>query len=146
MVQLPCNISLTLDDDSIRLILWFKDTIPGGPIYSIDTRKSELHQAKHFSSYDSISLRASFSLNTNPAYLILDPLREEDSGEYKCRVDFNKGRTLTTIVKLTVIGEWSENLITELQVPQDWCSGDALLASNSFQWFIAIRGCLTRNG
>lgn len=110
MVQLPCNISMSIDDDSIRLILWFKDSIRGGPVYSIDTRKSDLLQGKHFSSYESILLRASFTFTSNPAYLILDPVREEDTGEYKCRVDFNKGRTLTTIVKLTIIGEYLREL------------------------------------
>ncbi|XP_074599899.1 nephrin-like isoform X2 [Brevipalpus obovatus] len=103
MAQLPCNITIPNKDDSIRLILWFRDNVKGGPIYSIDTRKSDLLKGKHFSSYESISLRASFDLNTNPAYLILDPLREEDISEYKCRVDFDKGPTLTTIVRLTVI-------------------------------------------
>lgn len=105
MAQLPCNITIPNKDDSIRLILWFRDNVKGGPIYSIDTRKSDLLKGKHFSSYESISLRASFDLNTNPAYLILDPLREEDISEYKCRVDFDKGPTLTTIVRLTVIGK-----------------------------------------
>ncbi|XP_053202057.1 nephrin-like isoform X2 [Panonychus citri] len=113
MAQLPCNITKGIKDDSIRLILWFKDSLPGGPIYSIDSRNSNLSLAKHFSTIESIGVRASFDLTTNPSYLILDPLREEDIGEYKCRVDFVEGRTLTTIVKLNIIVPPSSVWITD---------------------------------
>lgn len=38
-----------------------------------------------------------------PAYLHLEPIRQEDEGEYRCRVDFKKGRTVNTIIGLKVI-------------------------------------------
>uniref|UniRef100_T1KCX9 Nephrin n=1 Tax=Tetranychus urticae TaxID=32264 RepID=T1KCX9_TETUR len=113
MAQLPCNVTAGMKDDSIRLILWFKDSLPGGPIYSVDSRNASLSLAKHFSTIESIGVRASFDLTTNPAYLILDPLREEDIGEYKCRVDFVEGRTLTTIVHLKIIVPPSNIVITD---------------------------------
>ncbi|KFM70325.1 hypothetical protein X975_21351, partial [Stegodyphus mimosarum] len=33
-----------------------------------------------------------------PAFLQLDPVQEEDAGEYRCRVDFHKARTVNTVI------------------------------------------------
>lgn len=52
--------------------------------------------------------RANFVLRSKPAALQLDKVRESDAGEYRCRVDFRKGRTVNTIISLRVISLPSE--------------------------------------
>lgn len=47
--------------------------------------------------------RASFSQSSKPAQLQLEQLRLEDEGEYRCRVDFKRGRSVNTIISLRVI-------------------------------------------
>lgn len=183
--------------DSIRLILFYKDSIKSGPIYSIDNRNTQsLRLAKHFASetfhsrlsiednldlnntsghsqrkhqtkvelvgeqsvadsskeskniqstngqFSSIpsgssstgiqllsfnepletphhyhhyqqqlefekqqQLKHSIDHNLDTIYLRIDNLKPTDSGDYKCRVDFRRGRTLTTHASLKVIGK-----------------------------------------
>jgi len=110
MVQLPCNISNS-PDDSIRIIFWFRNSIKSGPIYTIDARSSNLSFGTHFAPFDTIASKASFDYTSNPAYLTIDPLKEEDMDEYKCRVDFAKGRTLFTFVSLKVVGKYIINTL-----------------------------------
>lgn len=45
------------------------------------------------------------------AFLIIDPVMEEDSGTYLCRVDFKWARTVNTVTNLTVIGEFYSDLL-----------------------------------
>lgn len=40
-----------------------------------------------------------------PAFLQIDPIRLEDAGDYRCRVDFKKARTVNTVISLKVIGK-----------------------------------------
>lgn len=47
--------------------------------------------------------RASFSFASKPAQLQLEQIRLDDEGEYRCRVDFKRGRTVNTIISLRVI-------------------------------------------
>jgi len=49
---------------------------------------------------------ATKSNSTAKAVLILDPVREEDSGVFLCRVDFKWERTLNTVTNLSVIGQY----------------------------------------
>jgi len=46
-----------------------------------------------------------FDVNQNPPILIINPVYEEDAGEYRCRVDFRKSRTKNFVAKLTVFGK-----------------------------------------
>ncbi|KFM64804.1 Lachesin, partial [Stegodyphus mimosarum] len=59
--------------------------------------------AKHFSS-KVLGSRAYFNVTRrSSAHLRLNPVDEDDAGEYRCRVDFKRGRTLSRLVKLNVI-------------------------------------------
>lgn len=42
-------------------------------------------------------------MRTKPAQLQLEPIKQEDEGEYRCRVDFKRGRTVNTIIALRVV-------------------------------------------
>ncbi|XP_053620626.1 nephrin-like [Plodia interpunctella] len=98
-VELPCDVTPALPDDRMGLVIWYKqghDT----PIYSLDTREGV---TSHWSDPSTLGLRASFRSETRPAVLILTKLRPEDSGQYRCRVDFIKSPTKNTRLNLTVL-------------------------------------------
>lgn len=108
-VSLPCNISQTKEEEnSIKLILWYKNNILGTPIYSIDARDTNISQARHFVA-PPYQGRATFELNLSArlALLVVRPLAAEDEGHYICRVDFRWTRTTVSTVKLDVIGKHS---------------------------------------
>ncbi|XP_035208636.1 nephrin-like [Stegodyphus dumicola] len=100
-VFLPCNLSPPSSDDSISLVLWYRLDLPN-PIYTVDSR-SVPNEAKHFSSHV-LGSRAYFNASKwGSAHLKLDPVEEDDEGEYRCRIDYKRGRTLNRLVKLNVI-------------------------------------------
>lgn len=47
--------------------------------------------------------RLDFNLRTKPAQLELEQLRQNDEGDFRCRVDFKRGRTVNTIISLRII-------------------------------------------
>ncbi|GFU18858.1 ig-like domain-containing protein [Nephila pilipes] len=101
---IPCNISTPLSDDQVSLILWYRVDMPN-PIYTLDIRKRTIAEAKHFPSPE-IKDRSYFFMNIHPPTLILDPARVEDDGDYKCRVDLRRTRTLILHTSLHIIGEF----------------------------------------
>lgn len=111
-MTLPCNLSPPSADDIISLVLWYRLDLPN-PIYTLDARgpcgpavADCFTSAKHFSS-KVLGSRAVFNVSRRAlAHLRLDPVEEDDAGEYRCRVDFKRGRTLSQLVKLNVIGEF----------------------------------------
>ena len=105
-VGLPCNISQTKEENSIKLILWYKNNVLGTPIYSIDARSHNISQARHFVA-PPYQDRATFELNLSAriAILFVKPLRGDDDGHYICRVDFRWTRTTISTVKLDVISK-----------------------------------------
>ncbi|XP_071040032.1 neural cell adhesion molecule 1-like isoform X3 [Parasteatoda tepidariorum] len=59
--------------------------------------------AKHFSS-KYLGSRAYFNVTIrNLGHLRLSPVAEEDAGEYRCRVDFKRGRTMSRWITLTIV-------------------------------------------
>jgi hypothetical protein len=107
--------------DSVRLVLFYKESIKSGPIYSIDSRfASQFSAARHFAApsfQNRLSVEGQHTINvpdstsagndasSQPGIrLRISALKPADAGEYKCRVDFRRGRTLTTHVGLKVIG------------------------------------------
>ena len=58
--------------------------------------------------------RAYFNLHNRPAFLQIDPIRLSDAGDYRCRVDFQKARTVNTVISLKVIVPPEEPVITDL--------------------------------
>ncbi|XP_022253980.1 synaptogenesis protein syg-2-like, partial [Limulus polyphemus] len=112
-VALPCDISSPSTDDSAALILWYKDD-SAQPIYTLDSRQGNADQARQ-SSGPQLENRAYFNMINRPAFLQLDPVKEEDAGEYRCRVDFHKARTVNTVITLKVIVPPKEPVITNEQ-------------------------------
>ncbi|XP_071037315.1 neural cell adhesion molecule 2 isoform X1 [Parasteatoda tepidariorum] len=108
-VALPCDISPPSADDGVALILWYKDEAPS-PIYTLDARQGTLEQARQ-SAVSTLDHRAYFNMINRPAFLQLDPVQEEDAGEYRCRVDFHKARTVNTVITLKVIVPPAEPVI-----------------------------------
>ncbi|XP_052747785.1 B-cell receptor CD22-like [Galleria mellonella] len=97
-VELPCDVTPALPDDKMGLVIWYKQGHET-PIYSFDTRE----EMSHYSDPSILGSRASFRSETRPAVLILTKLRPEDSGQYRCRVDFLKSPTKNTRLNLTVL-------------------------------------------
>ncbi|XP_076324835.1 neural cell adhesion molecule 1-like [Tachypleus tridentatus] len=112
-VALPCDISSPSADDSAALVLWYKDE-SAQPIYTLDARRGNVDQA-HQSSSPKLESRAYFNMLNRPAFLQLDPVKEDDAGEYRCRVDFHKARTVNTVITLKVIVPSGEPVITDGQ-------------------------------
>ncbi|XP_054717259.1 neural cell adhesion molecule 1-like [Uloborus diversus] len=102
-VSLPCDLTTPSNDDIISTVLWYRLDLKN-PVYTLDYRtvpSSEM--AKHFSS-KVLGSRAYFNVSRHSsAHLRLDPVDEDDAGEYRCRIDFKRGRTLSRLVKLNVI-------------------------------------------
>ena len=104
-------MTLPAPDDAITLILWYRGE-NRTPIYTVDARDNSLAQGKHFASADVFAVnRAFFDLNKRPALLKIDPVKHDDDYEYRCRVDFRWGRTMSTFIRLNVIGNIAEQSI-----------------------------------
>lgn len=99
---IPCSVSTPLEADQATLILWYKVGMPN-PIYTLDIRNVPFKGAKHFPSTE-MGSRAHFDVSVHPPVLVLSPVFEDDQGEYKCRVDLRRTRTLITHSRLRVIG------------------------------------------
>lgn len=102
-VLLPCNVTPPTHDDSVALVLWYRDDT-GNPIYTVDARTIHVDKAKHFSAADILGARGVFNVTYPMAYMRIKPVRDNDAGEYRCRVDFRRARTINRILKLNVIG------------------------------------------
>ncbi|XP_003707375.2 nephrin isoform X2 [Megachile rotundata] len=98
---LPCNIQPRVPNDTISMVLWFKED-SGEPIYSYDARNSRFRKAKLWSASDFWGDRASFK-SSPPAQLTIRDLQESDEGVYRCRVDFRNSPTRNLKVNFTVI-------------------------------------------
>lgn len=96
-------MSTPLEDDEASLILWYKVGLPN-PIYTLDIRKVQFKDARHFPSIE-MNSRAYFDVGVHPPVLILNPVFKEDEGDYKCRVDLRRSRTLILHSRLRVIGK-----------------------------------------
>ncbi|XP_074593430.1 uncharacterized protein LOC141849125 isoform X2 [Brevipalpus obovatus] len=112
-VALPCDVTAPTSDDSVALVLWYKDDALA-PIYTLDARKGKLEQARRLKA-SSLEGRAYFNLQNRPAFLQIDPIKLSDAGDYRCRVDFKKARTVNTVISLKVIVPPEEPMITDTQ-------------------------------
>ncbi|XP_075221992.1 nephrin-like, partial [Lycorma delicatula] len=101
LARLPCNISSPLPDDSVLLVVWYKND--KYPIYSYDQRGKNADKASHWKDEKVLSDRAYFRTMSEPAALSLDNVIQSDDAEYRCRVDFKKSPTRNHKVKLSVI-------------------------------------------
>ncbi|KAM7345206.1 sidestep VIII [Cochliomyia hominivorax] len=101
LARLPCNVTPPLQEDRVALVIWYKVGLKT-PIYSVDTRESNFSQGTHWSDED-YRERLSFSLDGRTGTLTMKNTHQEDTGEYRCRVDFQKSPTRNSKVNLTVI-------------------------------------------
>ncbi|XP_054168583.1 synaptogenesis protein syg-2-like [Oppia nitens] len=102
VVALPCNVTPPTYDDGVSLVLWYRDDT-GNPIYTVDARTTHLDNAKHFSSSEILGNRGVFNITYPMAYMRINPVKANDGGEYRCRVDYRRARTVNRILKLNVI-------------------------------------------
>ncbi|UYV66083.1 hypothetical protein LAZ67_4000100 [Cordylochernes scorpioides] len=99
-ISLPCAINTT--EEPISLILWYKGD-SDVPIYTLDGRRSPLATARHFPALE-LGNRAHFDVSARPPFLSLDPVEPTDRGDYRCRVDYRRSRTVIRPLRLLVIG------------------------------------------
>lgn len=75
----------------------------GTPLYRVDTRKSQSDNNPGHYLHDSIKNRV--KMDTDGGFLEIQNLMESDSGNYRCRVDFNFYRSTDNKMQLQVYGE-----------------------------------------
>ncbi|XP_057651793.1 nephrin-like isoform X2 [Diorhabda carinulata] len=97
---LPCDLTPTAPNDTVLLVVWYKDEHT--PIYSYDTRGGHATLAKHWQDTN-LESRAFFRTMTEPSTLSIDNVAEKDEGEYRCRIDFLRSPTRNARVALNVI-------------------------------------------
>ncbi|XP_066940172.1 LOW QUALITY PROTEIN: nephrin-like [Macrobrachium rosenbergii] len=98
---LPCDVSHP-PDDTIFLILWFRDNLTT-LIYRFDDRSLSRGGKSHWFDEDKLGMRAVLDVTASSAHLRLSSLHLSDRGFYKCRVDFKLQPTKTTRVVLNVV-------------------------------------------
>ncbi|XP_023033100.1 uncharacterized protein LOC6638446 isoform X2 [Drosophila willistoni] len=101
MGRLPCNVTPPIYEDRVALVIWYKVGLKT-PIYSVDTRDSNFAQGTHWSD-ETYRERLSFYVEGRAGTLTIKSTTEDDTGEYRCRVDFQKSPTRNSKVNLTVI-------------------------------------------
>ncbi|XP_054716331.1 nephrin-like isoform X1 [Uloborus diversus] len=100
-LNIPCNVTAAIPDDQVTLILWYRGD-SGNPIYSVDTRQAHGVTPKKFSNKH-LEGRATFSMNRTLAILNIKPVKDNDGGEYRCRVDYRRSRTMNSVMKVIVV-------------------------------------------
>lgn len=111
-LNLPCDVTSPLPDDSVSLVLWYRDD-SAVPVYSVDARRSPLSQARHAAD-DNLVGRAHFSAVPQPAVLVVDSVTRRDEGIYRCRVDFKKARTQHSVLSVTVVGKYFQRYLISI--------------------------------
>jgi len=53
--------------------------------------------------------RATFDAGRKPARLLVERVRPEEAGVYRCRVDFRTAQTRNALVNVSIIGEPAEH-------------------------------------
>ncbi|CAL1289194.1 unnamed protein product [Larinioides sclopetarius] len=100
-ISIPCNVTPAMTDDQVTLILWYRGE-SGNPIYSVDTR--QVHGvAPKKNANKQLQDRATFNITRTQANLNIKPAKENDGGEYRCRVDFRRSRTMNSVMKVIIV-------------------------------------------
>ena len=73
-------------------------------ILSYDAREQAWDRGSRWSDEFQFGDRAYFDLGRGPASLVVEDVRAEEAGVYRCRVDFKSAPTRNTLVNLTLIG------------------------------------------
>ncbi|XP_042859976.1 hemicentin-2-like [Penaeus japonicus] len=94
--KLPCVVTHNTMGGAPVLVLWYKDGARM-PFYTLDLREGEDREV-----FVDKSMQGRVHSDEPGTYLTLDKLQGQDSGRYKCRVDFENSPTLSALVNLTV--------------------------------------------
>lgn len=94
--RIPCLVSHKHHRDTPVLVLWYRDGARF-PFYTLDLREGGDRQE-----FVDPVVKGRVRSEVTGAHLTLYPLKGEDSGRYKCRVDFEVSPTLFAYVNLTV--------------------------------------------
>ncbi|CRL07814.1 CLUMA_CG020768, isoform A, partial [Clunio marinus] len=116
-VELPCDLTPPSIHDSVKLVLWFKDS-EGIPLYSLDSRNGgSLKAATHSALAGIRGERMFFTVAENPkdAKLRIRSVQEADGGIYRCRVDYFNSPTRNFRVNLTLVENPDEPRIFDAQ-------------------------------
>ncbi|XP_017041692.1 nephrin isoform X3 [Drosophila ficusphila] len=115
-VELPCDLTPPTPQDSVKLLLWFKDTT-GIPLYSLDSRGGNVKVAPHAAIASDLGQRLFFSIGDNPkdSRLQINDVKPEDGGVYRCRVDFFNSPTRNFRHNLTLVVPPEEPRIFDAQ-------------------------------
>lgn len=104
--MIPCNITdILYGNEIVSIILWYRVS-SGSPIYSIDARQSLLSQSEHINQDPRLYL----DVSSQPPLLIINPVEENDAGDYRCRIDTRSSRTKNYITHLKIVGEFAHTL------------------------------------
>ncbi|XP_030369687.1 nephrin [Scaptodrosophila lebanonensis] len=115
-VDLPCDLTPPTPQDSVKLLLWFKDTT-GIPLYSLDSRGGNVKLAPHAAIASDLGQRLFFSIGDNPkdSRLQINDVKPEDGGVYRCRIDFFNSPTRNFRLNLTLVVPPEEPRIFDAQ-------------------------------
>ncbi|XP_046869638.1 nephrin isoform X4 [Drosophila willistoni] len=115
-VDLPCDLTPPTPQDSVKLLLWFKDTT-GIPLYSLDSRGGNVKLAPHAAIASDLGQRLFFSIGDNPkdSRLQINDVKPEDGGVYRCRIDFFNSPTRNFRHNLTLVVPPEEPRIFDAQ-------------------------------
>ncbi|SPP80624.1 uncharacterized protein LOC117582815 isoform X4 [Drosophila guanche] len=115
-VELPCDLTPPTPQDSVKLLLWFKDTT-GIPLYSLDSRGGNVKLAPHAAIASDLGQRLFFSIGDNPkdSRLQINDVKPEDGGVYRCRIDFFNSPTRNFRHNLTLVVPPEEPRIFDAQ-------------------------------
>ncbi|XP_076366226.1 nephrin-like [Tachypleus tridentatus] len=98
---LPCNVTIPRFQEAVSLIMWYKGKSEV-PILTVDARKGTLKNALYLVA-DELRPRAHFDITEHTPLLKIEPVRENDAGMYRCRVDFRWSRTTYQEAILNVV-------------------------------------------
>lgn len=102
-VKMPCNV-IPKKDNHVEFIFWYKNE-GVSPFYTLDARRRSLSDALHVKN-ETYSNRVHFHVTAKQPHLQMDFLREQDTGSFFCRVDYQWSATELTRVHLLVIGQF----------------------------------------
>lgn len=105
--ELKC-LTVPHKNDYVQLILWYRsDDGTGPPFYTVDARNVDnLSNAVHKISPNYRGrVYFSISASSDPSILSITPVKEDDDGNYSCRVDYKWARTEVSGQRLFVVGK-----------------------------------------
>ncbi|XP_023159288.1 hemicentin-1, partial [Ceratitis capitata] len=115
-VDLLCDLTPPTPQDSVKLLLWFKDST-GIPLYSLDSRGGNIKLAPHSAIASDLGQRLFFSIGDNlkDSRLQIRDVKPTDGGIYRCRIDFFNSPTRNFRINLTLVVPPEEPRIFDAQ-------------------------------